>query len=47
MAVETAADGFNTLASINCPKLVYNQPGSTYVLVGLPEDQEAGELLSD
>lgn len=44
VAVETAADGFSTLASIACPKLVYNQPGSTYVLVGLPEDPECGKI---
>jgi len=37
-----SADGFEVVRYIPAPKLPYDQPGTCYTLVSLPDDPTAG-----
>ena len=43
MDMEVSEGEFEILKSIPCPSLPYNTPGTTYVLVKIPDDQTEGK----
>ena len=44
VAIETG-DDFEVAASIPCPKLVFNVPGTTYTVVQISDDPTSGQYL--
>lgn len=42
MEVEPSDGEFEVACHIPCPVLAYNQPGTTYTLIKLPEDPSSG-----
>ena len=43
MDMEVSEGEYEILKSIPCPSLPYNTPGTTYVLVKIPDDQTEGK----
>ena len=43
--MEVSDGEYEILRTIPCPSLPYNTPGTTYVLVKIPDDQTEGETV--
>ncbi len=45
MDMEVSDGEYEILKTIPCPSLPYNTPGTTYVLVKIPDDQTEGIVI--
>jgi coatomer protein complex subunit gamma len=43
--MEVSEGEYEILKTIACPSLPYNTPGTTYVLVKIPDDQSEGMII--